>query len=275
MTAERLTRLARAKVNLTLHVTGQRDDGYHLLDSLVSFADIGDEISVTDAQHLSLTVDGPMAAGVPRDESNLVLKAARLFDSSKGAKINLTKHLPHAAGIGGGSADAAATLLALAQLWDEPLPDNTVSLGADVPVCLAPMALRMRGVGDDLSPIDPLPQLWGVLVNPRVSLETPPVFKALVQKNSSPMRGTPDNESLEGFIDWCAAQRNDLQAPAITMQPVIQDVLAALEPALLARMSGSGATCFGLCESAEHADSLAAKILQDHPDWWVVSTTFS
>lgn len=272
MTGKAVTRLARAKINLTLHVTGQRRDGYHLLDSLVCFAGVGDAVTVQSAPRLSLSVDGPLASGVPTDARNLVWKAAELFGTSQGAHISLTKNLPNAAGIGGGSADAAASLLALAELWDMPLPENVLDLGADVPVCLAPMALRMRGIGEDLSLVPALPALWAVLVNPGVALDTPPVFKALAVKENPAMARIPEFQSAVEFAYWCAAQRNDLQAPAISLAPVIQDVLEALEPSLLARMSGSGATCFGLCESAEQAVILADFISADHPDWWVVAT---
>jgi 4-diphosphocytidyl-2-C-methyl-D-erythritol kinase len=275
MKAKKVTRLARAKINLSLHVTGQRDDGYHLLDSLVAFAGVGDDLSVSGASDLSLVVDGPLSQGVPTDASNLVLKAAHMFASEKGAAIRLTKNLPNAAGIGGGSADAAATLLALAELWDAPLPDNPIDLGADVPVCLSPMALRMRGVGDELSAVPRLPALWCVLVNPRVALETPPVFRTLKVKENPAMADMPEWQHAEDFAQWCAKQRNDLQAPAITLAPVVQDVLDALAPSLLARMSGSGATCFGLCGSAEQADALAAQISRDHPEWWVMASTLS
>lgn len=275
MKAETVTRIARAKINLTLHVTGQRKDGYHLLDSLVAFAGIGDDVSVQRAPDLSLVIDGPLLAGVPTDGRNLVMRAAQMFGASQGAAIALTKNLPNAAGIGGGSADAAATLLALAELWDVPLPNNAVELGADVPVCLSPRALRMRGVGEDLSPIPPLPALWVVLINPRVAVQTPPVFKALKNKNNPAMGSLPEWQSAAEFAQWCAAQRNDLQGPAIGLAPAIQDALDTLAPSLLARMSGSGATCFGLCESAEQADALAAQISRDHPEWWVVASTLS
>ncbi len=275
MTAKDITRIARAKINLTLHVTGQRADGYHLLDSLVCFAEVGDVVQVAPANALSLTVNGPLRAGVPTDETNLVLQAARLFGHPSGAQITLTKNLPNAAGIGGGSSDAAATMLALAELWDVSLPDDVVQLGADVPVCLAHMALRMRGVGDELSLIPALPPLWAVLVNPGVALETPPVFKALGKKDNPAMEQMPDLSTAGDFAHWCKTQRNDLQTPAIELAPVIEKVLDALEPSLLARMSGSGATCFGLCESAKQADRLAAQIRAEHPDWWIVSTTLS
>ena len=275
MKARRVTRLARAKINLTLHVTGQRSDRFHLLDSVVAFAGIGDDLSISAADDLSLAVEGPCSGGVPTDARNLVMKAAAMFGQDTGADIQLTKRLPNAAGIGGGSADAAATLLALAELWDVPLPENLVTLGADVPVCMAPMALRMRGVGEELSIIPLLPPLFAVLVNPGVPLETPPVFKALAQKENPEMEQVPECSDAKAFAKWCASQRNDLQAPAISLAPVISEVLKALEPSLLARMSGSGATCFGLCESAAQADDLAMQIRKDHPDWWIVSTTLS
>lgn len=277
MTADAaVSRRARAKINLTLHVTGQRDDGYHLLDSLVCFADIADEVTVAPAAELSLQVDGPMAAGVPADDSNLVMKAARLFGASAGARISLTKHLPNAAGIGGGSADAAATLRALSELWDMPLPEGAIALGADVPVCLAPFALRMRGVGEVLEPAPPLPETWAVLVNPGVAVATPPVFKALITKENPPMPDViPCFSQTQDLARWCAGQRNDLQAPAMQSAPVIGDVLEALKPSLMARMSGSGATCFGLCADQGAARALAAQISAERPDWWVRATQFN
>lgn len=270
---------APAKINLSLHVTGQRADGYHLLDSLVAFADVGDRLDVRPAPALSLRVSGPMAAGVPEDGSNLVLKAALALtqggDEGLGASITLDKHLPAAAGIGGGSADAAAALRLLSELWSVPLPDPeaVLALGADVPVCLHGRACRMRGLGEVLSAVPPLPPVPAVLVNPRVEVPTPAVFKLLAQKDNPPMP-----ETLGGFADvralaeWLAGQRNDLEGPARQVQPVIGAVLAALEAspgALLARMSGSGATCFALHESAESAADAAARLAAAQPGWWV------
>lgn len=276
MAAKVISRRARAKINLTLHVTGQRADGYHLLDSLVCFADISDELRVSAADELHLHVDGPMAAGVPTDESNLVMRAARMLDATGGADIHLTKYLPNAAGIGGGSADAAAALLGLAELWGVDLPETGLDrLGADVPVCLSPMALRMKGIGDQLDPIPPLPPLWAVLVNPLVAVETPVVFAALSEKTNAPMPAMPAFEDARELAVWCARQRNDLQTPAMGVAPVIQDVLDALQGTLLARMSGSGATCFGLCSSLHDARQKAAQITKDHPDWWVAASALS
>ncbi len=170
-----ITQFAPAKVNLALHVTGQRPDGYHLLDSLVVFAGIGDRVSVSSDDTLSLEVIGADIAEVPSDARNLVLKAARLFDEDKGAKIVLEKNLPTASGIGGGSSDAAAALRALSALWNLPLPstDSVLRLGADLPVCMKPEPQRMRGIGEILDPAPVLPRMHMVLANPRVGVTTP------------------------------------------------------------------------------------------------------
>tara|TARA_R110002049_G_scaffold29972_3_gene102051 strand:+ start:1817 stop:2686 length:870 start_codon:yes stop_codon:yes gene_type:complete len=268
------TQTAWAKVNLTLHVTGQRPDGYHLLDSLVVRLGIGDRLQVHADPVLKLEVDGPRAAGVPTDARNLVVRAAQLLDggTGRGALVHLTKHLPAAAGIGGGSADAAATLLALARHWGLPLPDDATVLGADVPVCLSQGPQRMQGVGEILSPLPALPACHMVLVNPGVSLPTPQVFAALADKVNPPMPDAiPTFADAARLADWLATQRNDLQEPAVQLMPVIAQVLAGLEDALLARMSGSGATCFGLYPSVAAAQAAAARISAKHPDWWVAA----
>ncbi len=267
---------APAKINLTLHVTGRRADGYHLLDSLVVFAGVGDMVKAAPSDRLTLAIDGPMAPGLSADGDNLVLRAARLMGVT-GADLRLTKNLPLASGIGGGSSDAAATLRALAGMTGRPLPDaaGTLALGADVPVCLDPRPQRMRGVGEDLSPVQGLPPFWLVLANPGVAVPTPAVFRALDGGTGAPMPAIlpdwPDFGALTGFL---AAARNDLQAPAVTLQPVIGQVLAALAAeggCRLARMSGSGATCFGLFAERAMADAAAAGIAARHPDWWVMA----
>lgn len=264
---------APAKVNLTLHGTGQRDDGYHLLDSLVAFADIGDWISVEKSDSLSLSVTGPMAKGVPTDASNLVIRAAQMMGVT--AKITLEKHLPAAAGIGGGSSDAAATIRALMSLYDLPIPNaaDLLSLGADVPVCLSPNLSIMRGIGEDVTALDATPNWSMLLINPRVSVPTGPVFRALPSKTNAPMSGElPDWSNLPAAADWLAQQRNDLQAPAIALQPVIGDVLAAFEATKgleFARMSGSGATCFGLYADRATRDAALAGLQTAHPNWWI------
>lgn len=265
---------APAKVNLTLHVTGQRADGYHLLDSLVVFVGAGDWLRGMLTDGASFDVTGPRAAGVPTDARNLVLKAAALFDPPVPAALVLDKHLPAAAGIGGGSSDAAACLRLLAHLGGRDLPeaDRVLQLGADVPVCLAGDPLRMRGIGEVLEPLPRLPRMWMVLVNPGVDVPTPAVFRGLAQKTNSPMPDIPAFASAAEMMAWLSDQRNDLEPPARAVAPVISDVVSALaaQPGCgLARMSGSGATCFGLFEQAVDAEKAAADLATAHPDWWV------
>lgn len=269
---------APAKVNLTLHVTGQRRDGYHLLDSLVVFADVGDRITVMPAEANRLEVIGPRAEGVPTDGTNLVARAADLFGVP--VHIVLSKHLPAAAGIGGGSSDAAATILALSDLiGDTRLPEGVAELGADVRVCLMRQAARMRGIGEDVAPCPGLPPLFAVLANPGVAVPTPEAFKALENKQNPPMpKRIPQGMKAAAFIDWLATQRNDLEAPAIARSGIIQDVLdalAALPGSRLARMSGSGATCFALFETEEAAHAGAAALAKAQPDWWVEAAKLS
>jgi len=266
---------APAKINLTLHVTGQRSDGYHLLDSLVAFANVGDQIKVRPGNGLTLTISGPEAENLSADDDNLVLRAARLFRCDQGAQIDLIKNLPVASGIGGGSADAAATLKALARLWDRPLPDMDaiLGLGADLPVCLTEGSARMRGIGDDIMPVPALPEYLGlVLINPRVEVSTQAVFRRLENKRNEPMQTTiPAFTDAQSFGAWLKDQRNDLQIPAIAQAPVIGDVLDVLsaEKPLLARMSGSGATCFGLYATGYEAKAIGGLLREKHPDWWV------
>ncbi|MCP5037844.1 MAG: 4-(cytidine 5'-diphospho)-2-C-methyl-D-erythritol kinase [Rhodobacteraceae bacterium] len=263
---------APAKVNLTLHVTGQRPDGYHLIDSLVMFADVGDRVTVTIANKTNLNVTGPMANGVPEGADNLVLRAAALFETP--VSITLSKHLPSAAGIGGGSADAAATALAMCELTGQRnIPRGLTALGADIRVCLMRRAARMQGIGERITPMPDLPPLWAVLANPGVEVATPAVFSALSAKQGNAMPNRlPKKLDTGGFIKWLATQRNDLEAPACTLQPLISEVLGALgaqDGAKMTRMSGSGATCFALFASLEKAKTAAVKLAQAHPTWWV------
>lgn len=187
----------------------------------------------------------------------------------------MDKVLPHAAGLGGGSADAAATLRVLSRLWDLPMPPpaEVLALGADVPVCVASRPQRMQGIGEVLSEVPPLPGLHVVLVNPRVAVPTGAVFRGLAHKANPPMQA-PAWEDFAGFIDWLSRQRNDLEPPAIAVAPVVGQVLAALHRTgtPLARMSGSGATCFGLFETAQAAEAATHAIASAHPDWWVTAT---
>lgn len=274
---------APGKINLSLHITGRRADGYHLLDSLVVFADVGDRVTVAPAEDLHLTVTGPQAGGLPSGDDNLVMRAARAFseaqavDKKPGAAITLEKLLPVASGMGGGSADAAATLRALARMWNLGLPDTAavLALGADVPVCLASRPARMRGIGERMEPLPALPALPAVLINPRVPVSTPAVFKALMRSDNPAMPDKiPAFGNVMDLVRWLADQRNDLQAPAKLLQPVIGEVLQVLETragCLLARMSGSGASCFGLFTDAAAAHKAAATLRRDHPDWWITA----
>lgn len=264
---------ARAKVNLALHVTGRRNDGYHLLDSLVVFADIGDWLEIAPAETFSLTITGPRASGVPDDARNLVWQAADLIGPGRGARITLDKHLPHAGGIGGGSADAAAALRALAQMWDVPLPsgDALLALGADMPVCLHARPCRMGGVGEILDEVPPLPPLWLVLVNAGVAVPTGPVFKALATVDNRPLYPMTWSD-VPSFTHWLCGARNDLEAPARALAPeiaMVLDHLNAQPGCAVARMSGSGGTCFGLFTAEDAAKDATLALRAAHPDWWV------
>ncbi|WP_316015811.1 4-(cytidine 5'-diphospho)-2-C-methyl-D-erythritol kinase [Roseobacter sp. HKCCA0434] len=266
--------LARAKVNLTLHVTGRRPDGLHMLDSLVVFPRVGDLIEVEPSRHLSLTLDGPFGAFLSGQGDNLVLRAARMLDDARGAAIRLGKVLPVASGIGGGSADAAATLRALARLWQVELGEaaHYVSLGADVPVCLGSTPARMRGVGEWIGPVPVLPPLWCVLVNPGVQVATAQVFGRLDAVHNPPMDLPERFGGFEAFTDWLSAERNDLEPPALTLAPVIGEVLEALSTtSRFARMSGSGATCVALYPDEGAALTAAERIRKARSDWWCVA----
>ncbi len=268
-----LRRLAPAKINLALHVTGQRADGYHLLDSLVCFADFGDILSVEMAESLSLKVTGRMAAHVPDGPENLILKAAGLFAAGHGAHIELQKNLPVASGIGGGSSDAAAALHLLSAAWGEPLPNLTqmLALGADVPVCVVGETVQLRGIGEDLTPVK-MPVFSAVLVNPGVGLSTQKVFQLLESKDNTEMQPPPQSMDLGAWLTYLRAQRNDLEPVAISCAPeiaLVLDALAACKSCNLARMSGSGATCFGLFPHREAAVEATAIIEKNHADWWV------
>ncbi|MEO1539180.1 MAG: 4-(cytidine 5'-diphospho)-2-C-methyl-D-erythritol kinase [Pseudomonadota bacterium] len=268
------TEIARAKVNLTLHVTGRRPDGYHLLDSLVVFPDLGDVLTVERAGTLSLTLDGPYALDLSADADNLVLRAAERLSRSRGAALHLSKTLPVASGIGGGSADAAAAIRLLARHWDLPLPERgeLTALGADVPVCLASTPQRMRGIGEVLAPLPELPPFWIVLVNPNRPVPTGPVFAALETVHGGPCAVPERVRDFAELVGCLAAQRNDLEGPSRALCPPIGEVLAALEgqqDCALARMSGSGATCFGLFQREGHALAAAEAMRRAAPDWWV------
>jgi 4-diphosphocytidyl-2-C-methyl-D-erythritol kinase len=264
---------ALAKVNLALHVLGRRGDGYHLLDSIVGFADVADVISIAAADDDAFSVTGTFSALVPTDESNLVLKAVkavRAHIAVPSLTISLEKNLPVAGGIGGGSADAAAVLRALRRLTGNGLSpamlhDIALTLGADVPVCLAQKISRMRGIGEVVEHLPEAPAPAIVLVNPDVPCLTSAVFQHLgLGRDTNYLSGV----ELDDTSQW----RNDLFEPALLVQPTIAEALRALNETALCtvvRMSGSGATCFGLAHSLAAAEAAATEIRQRNPNWWV------
>ena len=281
---------APAKINLYLHVTGKRADGYHVLDSLIAFADFGDRITAAPAHSLGLEIDGPFAGALqeatPNPDANLVLRAARALADYAGrpaaAHIQLTKNLPIAAGIGGGSADAAAALRALAELWQLPWDEAAMgalaaALGADVPVCLAGYAAFVGGIGEIITPAPPLPDCGLVLLNPGVTLPTAEVFAARSGDFGAAARFTETPADAAGLARLLAPRRNDLSAAAIAIQLVIADALAALQGAgaHLARLSGSGATCFGLFDDLDAAIAAAESLGRAAPEWWLAATTLA
>ena len=280
MATEAVAETAPAKINLCLHVTGRRGDGYHLLDSLVVFADVADRVLASPARGLSLVVAGPEGAGLQAETDNLVLRAARAMGVSDAALV-LDKRLPIASGIGGGSADAAATLRALARLTGRPMPvtSDVLRLGADVPVCLAGHPARMSGIGEHVTPLPTLPTLACVLVNPRLPVPTPQIFAALQSRESPPVPDLPAAAlgSAAALASWLAAHsRNDLVQPAREVAPILTEVQAALEETpgcLLARMSGSGGTHFGLFATQAKAETAAARLRKRHPFWWIEAGT--
>ncbi|HVY58300.1 MAG TPA: 4-(cytidine 5'-diphospho)-2-C-methyl-D-erythritol kinase [Xanthobacteraceae bacterium] len=282
-----LAERAHAKVNLTLRVLGRRPDGYHELESLVAFAEAADELVLLPGEPLSLDVEGPTAGFTGEPDQNLVLKAARALAARAEnlvlGRFRLTKRLPVAAGLGGGSADAAAALRLLARVNsiarnDPRLIDAARATGADVPVCLDPRARVMRGVGEILSaPLD-LPDTFALLVNPGVEVSTREVFAALrapVVPAGVAAAAAPAFASRSDFFEWLARDGNDLEAAAVAIAPAVAevlDVLRVLPGVRLARMSGSGATCFALFETREAAATAAGQLADARPAWWTRAT---
>ncbi len=277
----RIRERAPAKINLDLLVVGRRVDGYHELDSLVVFGEPADILTFEPADTLTLEIDGSFAAALRGDADNLILRAARHLAEAVGIEartaIRLDKRIPVAAGIGGGSTDAAAALRGLVRLWQlEPGRDVLFEiarrLGADVPVCLLGRPARMRGLGEVLEPLDGLPALDLVLVNPGRAVPTGPVFKGLAGHFSASDPRPLDPRDLTA---WLASRRNDLEAPAKQIEPAVATVLEALRAlpgCRLARMSGSGATCFGLFASPDDAARGAASLRETHPGWWAMAS---
>ncbi|KQS96227.1 MULTISPECIES: 4-(cytidine 5'-diphospho)-2-C-methyl-D-erythritol kinase [unclassified Rhizobium] len=286
-----LNRVAPAKINLALHVVGQRADGYHLLDSLVTFADAGDRIGFSISHQDRLTISGRFAADLPAAddasaENNLVLKARDLLRANLAetgiptgpVHLHLEKNLPVSSGIGGGSADAAATLLGLMDLWEAPvaadsLLDIALKLGADVPMCLKGTPLFARGIGEDIALLPNFPSFPMLLVNPLKAVSTPVIFRMLTSKTNPPLN-MPDTRTRQaGWMRALGEMRNDLEPPARQLEPAISAVSDALKKtgAAFVRMSGSGASCFGLFATAEGRDAAAGTLSRQNPNWYVLA----
>ena len=275
---------AFAKINLDLRVCRRRADGYHDLDSLVVFATIGDRLTFTPADQLSLEITGPFAAALNETDDNLVLDAARalasMMDRRPTVRMTLEKNLPVAAGLGGGSADAAATLRGLSRLWGTALDIADLmamakELGADVPACIGSKPCRMQGIGERLLPINYPEECPILLVNPKVAAPTPTVFRMLKSMSGERPSSLPVDDASR-FHQALLQSVNDLQAPAMRLLPVIRDVLAMIDDqpgCKLARMSGSGATCFGLFSDQTTVDRARAALLGMRPDWWVAAAS--
>ena len=284
MSGQPLRAKAQAKINLFLHVTGRRANGYHELDSLVAFADIADELTVSAHPALQLEVSGRFAKAAGPDADNLVLRAAlalqRAAGITTGAALHLTKNIPAGAGLGGGSADAAAALKLLNRCWTLGLADSALAeiglkLGADIPVCLAGRPMRMMGIGEVLEPVPGLAPLHAVLAHPGNGLSTPAVFDALAGRWSGKApEFDADLTNSERLLALLAATQNDLEAPAIALLPEIGVILSALRSkpkCLLARMSGSGSACFGLFPTGDAAALAANQLAISHPGWWIAA----
>ncbi|WP_425647811.1 4-(cytidine 5'-diphospho)-2-C-methyl-D-erythritol kinase [Agrobacterium leguminum] len=276
---------APAKINLALHVTGQRADGYHLLETLVTFTEAGDTIRIRDADADSFSISGPfgdlLRAGDGGD--NLVTRARDLLrdalastgQPARPVAIHLEKNLPVASGIGGGSADAAATLRGLLRHWragiaPDALASMALTLGADVPMCLESRSLIARGIGEDIEPLTDLPELAMVLANPLKAASTPEIFRRLQNKTNPPL---PASATI-GWMDFLAQSRNDLQPSAQALLPEIGEIIGLLsqEGAALVRMSGSGATCFGIFHSLEAAKKAETSLRKKRPGWYFQAT---
>ena len=284
MTAVRIK--APAKINLCLHVTGRRPDGYHTLESLVAFTDFGDTLEIMPADTLTLNVTGPFADALHiSKEQNLVMQAASMLrlrtGSTTGARMVLHKQIPVSAGLGGGSSDAAAALKALYRFWridsedDRVLERIALKLGSDVPACLAHQAAWIRGAGEEVKPVSKFPEVFLVLVKPEESLLTRDIYQRFGNKFSFPSKLPDGFISLDSLVQAIQPKHNDLHTPAIDLLPVIHNVLGAIHATrgcLLSRMSGSGPTCFGVYSSQDEAEQAAAELRQTYSTWWCMAT---
>lgn len=282
-----VSEVARAKINLALHVTGRRADGYHLLDSLVTFCETGDRLEIAAADEDGFSVSGPFADAMGAPADNLVLKARDGLRQRLAAAgiitcpvaIHLEKNLPVASGIGGGSADAAAALHGLLRVWNADLEPQDgkallLSLGADMPMCFVGTPLAARGIGEDITPLPQMPAMALVLANPLIGVSTPAIFKALQRRDNPPVGALPASADLGDWIDCLSALRNDMEPAATMLVPEIAILRAMLDAqgALLSRMSGSGATCFGIFATIEKAQAAAEALSAARPDWYFCAT---
>lgn len=267
--------LAKAKINLCLHVTGQNMEGYHLLDSLVAFANYGDELVFHDNEKIEIVSEGKFGKDLSniKIQKNIIFKTLKSLNLSSGVKIKLQKNLPVSAGIGGGSADAAATLRGILQQKNIPFPpDDGLALGADVPVCIKSTTQRMQGIGEKLTDVKVFPKLAAVLVNSGDKVSTSVIFKLLKNKDNQDIGNLPNKKmTFTQTVHYLSELRNDLELPAFELIPNIKNVITLLNNSgsSLSRMSGSGATCFGLFADFELAKSAANNISTDNPNWWV------
>ena len=273
---------ASAKVNLCLQIVGQKSNGFHLLDSIVGFTEFGDHLSFKKSDELELTINGAFSDQIPADKSNLILKAAELLRTlnniKNGAHITLTKNLPPSAGLGGGSSDAAAAIRGLSRLWGTDLPeiDDLMKIGSDLPVCINQKTQHMKGFGEVLNVVNAFPNLPILLVNPLKKVSTQTVFRKLENKKNSPLSKYENLfQTKKDWINWLLLQRNDLIEPAVSVEPVISEVLQFISNQISVEkvsMSGSGATCFGVFENNHDCDLAMKKIRRERPEWWSVST---
>lgn len=273
---------APAKINLFLHITGKREDGYHLLQSVMVFVDVGDELEFSPHDTLFLDVEGPFAGDMPEPNDNLVYKAAQMlaaeYKTHIRGTVKLTKKLPVASGIAGGSSDTAAALKGFVKLWGLPDERDRVHkiaqrLGADVPACMIAKPVWAEGIGEKLMPLPDMPQLHFVLANPMVPTPTPEVFGRFRNKFSPQIQFSGRRKSAQEWIADIKLYRNDLTDAALEVTPEIKAVLQALQGTQnchAARLSGSGATCFGVYDSAEAAIAAVSQLKQQYPRWWVV-----
>jgi 4-diphosphocytidyl-2-C-methyl-D-erythritol kinase len=267
----KINSFAAAKVNLALHVRGLKSNGYHELHSLVTFANIGDIIEVRPSNELKLTIEGPFADNVPKDTDNIVIKAAKFLLPDGKAHINLIKNLPVEAGLGGGSADAAATLRSLSKLWNIPIPKTPEVLGADVPICLLKETAIVQGIGEKITPVSIPSNLHIVLIKPNIGLSTAKVFNNLKNKHNEKMCTFKGTDSIEEFANYLNKLRNDLLQTSITIVPLLRDIINFLnvqKDNYYTQMSGSGTTCFGLFDDEVSAMRALSQAKIKFPNMW-------